>query len=141
MGGTIPGLPAVIIGRNADLGWGLTSSYLDDQDVYIEKLNPDAPGEYLTPQGFAKFETRDAVIGVRGAEPVHFELRWTRHGPVIPGDNFGVAAITPPGHVASLAWTALTAEDRSVGAAIALMRARSVAGGDARRSAAIWRRR
>ncbi len=126
MGATIPGIPAVIIGRNADLGWGLTASYLDDQDLYIEKLNPDAPDEYLTPQGFAKFETRDAIIGVRGAEPVHFALRWTRHGPVIPGDNFGVAGITPPGHVASLAWTALTAEDRSVGASIALMRAHSV---------------
>ena len=48
---------------------------------------------------------------------------------MIPGDNFGAAAITPPGHVAALAWTALTAEDRSVGAAIALMRAHSIAGG------------
>ena len=44
MGATIPGLPAVVIGRNADLGWGLTSSYLDDQDVYIERLDPDDPG-------------------------------------------------------------------------------------------------
>ena len=54
------------IGRNADLGWGLTASYLDDQDVYIERLNPDDPDEYLTPQGFRPFETREAVIGVRG---------------------------------------------------------------------------
>ena len=44
MGATIPGIPAVVIGRNADLGWGLTASYLDDQDVYIEQLNPDEPG-------------------------------------------------------------------------------------------------
>jgi penicillin amidase len=126
MGGTIPGIPAVIVGRNADLGWGLTSSYLDDQDVYIEKLNPDNPDEYLTPAGFAAFETREAVIAVQGAEPVRFELRWTRHGPVIPGDSFGAASVTPPGHVATLAWTALTAEDRSVGSAIALMRAHSI---------------
>lgn len=129
MGATIPGIPAVIVGRNADLGWGLTASYLDDQDLYVEKLNPDAPDEYLTPQGFAKFQTREAIIGVRGAAPVRAELRWTRHGPVIPGDNFGAASITPPGHVAVLAWTALTAEDRSVGAAIALMRAHSVQDG------------
>ena len=126
IGGTIPGLPAIVIGRNAELGWGLTSSYLDDQDVYIERLNPDDPGAYLTPAGYRELETRTAVIGVRGAEPVNFEVQRTRHGPVIPGDHFGAAAITPPGHVASLAWTALTAEDRSVGAAIALMRARSI---------------
>ena len=73
IGGTIPGMPAVLIGRNADLGWGLTSSYLDDQDVYIERLNPDDPDEYLTPDGYRGFETREAVIAVRGAEPVSFE--------------------------------------------------------------------
>ena len=43
IGGTIPGIPAVLVGRNADLGWGLTASYLDDQDVYIERLEPDRP--------------------------------------------------------------------------------------------------
>ena len=127
MGGSIPGIPAIVIGRNPDLGWGLTASYLDDQDVYVEKLNPDDPKQYLTPQGWADFQTRDTEIDVRGAAPETLTLRWTRHGPVIPGDHFGMAAITPPGHVAALAWTALTAEDRSLGSAIALMRAHSVA--------------
>jgi penicillin amidase len=126
MGGTIPGIPSVLIGRNSDLGWGLTSSYLDDQDVYIEKLNPANPGEYLTPAGYKPFETREAVILVRDAEPVTRTLRWTRHGPVIPGNHFGAAAVTPPEHVASLAWTALMPEDRSAGAAIGLMRAHSI---------------
>ncbi len=126
MGGTIPGIPAVLVGRNDALGWGLTSSYLDDQDIYIERLNPENPGEYLTPDGYRPFETRSTVITVRGAEPVTQTLRWTRHGPVIPAPHFGAAAVTPPGHVASLAWTALTTEDRSVGAAIELMRARTI---------------
>ena len=126
MGATIPGVPAVLIGRNADLGWGLTSSYLDDQDVYIERLNPADPDEYLTPTGYARFETRTATIRVKGAPDVTSELRWTRHGPVIPGDWFGAASVTPPGDVASLAWTALTADDPSIGAAIALMRAHSI---------------
>ncbi len=126
IGGTIPGLPSVIIGRNEDLGWGLTSSYLDDQDVYIEKLNPENADEYLTPEGYRRFEVRDAAIAVRGGDPVHLKLRWTRHGPVIPGDGFGAAAITPPGHVAVLAWTALTPDDRSVGAALELMQAHSI---------------
>ncbi len=126
IGGTIPGIPAVLVGRNADLGWGLTASYLDDQDVYIERLDPDDPGRYLTPDGPRAFETRRATIAVKDAAPVEVALRWTRHGPVIPGDDFGAAAVTPPGHVAALAWTALTPEDRSIGAAIALMRAHSI---------------
>lgn len=126
IGGSIPGIPAILVGRNADLGWGLTASYLDDQDVYIERLDPKDPTRYLTPEGLRPFETRPATIAVKGGDPVAVTLRWSRHGPVIPGDNFGAAAVTPPGHVAALAWTALTPEDRSVGAAIALMRAHSI---------------
>jgi len=129
MGGTIPGIPAVLIGRNAHLGWGLTSSYLDDQDVYIERLNPDDPGQYLTPAGYRDFQAREVSIPVKGREPEVRTLRWTRHGPVIPDHHFGAEAVTPPDHVASLAWTALTPQDRSVGAAIALMRAQTVRAG------------
>jgi acyl-homoserine lactone acylase PvdQ len=33
------------------LGWGLTTAIVDDQDVVIEKLNPDNPEEYLLPDG------------------------------------------------------------------------------------------
>ncbi|HVL20004.1 MAG TPA: penicillin acylase family protein [Amaricoccus sp.] len=126
IGATIPGMPAVLLGRNPDVGWGLTSSYLDDQDVYIEKLNPENPDEYLTPTGWQPFETRTATIAVKDAAPVTVTLRRSRHGPVIPGDAFGASAVTPPGHVATLAWTALTAEDRSIGAAIGLMRSKTV---------------
>jgi penicillin G amidase len=134
MGATIPGLPAVLIGRNEKLAWGLTSSYLDDQDIFIEKLDPDDPAKYLTPDGPRTFRRREAVISVRGQEaPERRELRWTRHGPVIPADHFGASAVTPPGHVAALAWTGFLVEDRSVGAAIALMRAGSI---DAARDAA-----
>ena len=34
---------------------------------------------------------------------------------MLPGTHFGIADITPPGHVAALSWTALSAEDTSVG--------------------------
>jgi penicillin amidase len=127
IGATIPGIPAILIGRNPELGWGLTASYLDDQDIYIERLDPNDPDKYLTPEGYKPFTTRVAKIDVKGAAPVEETLRWTRHGPVVPPDRFGIAAVTPPGHVASLAWTALTPDDRSIGAAIELMRAHSIA--------------
>ncbi len=126
MGATIPGIPAMLIGRNPSLGWGLTASYLDDQDLYVERVNPLDAQEYLGPEGWLRFTERSAVIGIKDEAAETHPLRWTRHGPVLPGDAFGAAGVTPEGYVASLAWTALTAEDRSVGAAIALMRAQSV---------------
>ncbi|MDP5334730.1 MAG: penicillin acylase family protein, partial [Paracoccaceae bacterium] len=126
IGGTIPGIPIVLSGRSEDLGWGITSSYLDDQDLFIEQLNPDNPEEYLTPEGFKPFETRPSIVNIKGAAPVTLTLRWTENGPVLPGSHANLGAITPPGHVASLAWTALTPADTTMSAGLGLMYARTV---------------
>lgn len=129
IGATIPGVPAVLLGRSDAVGWGLTSSYLDDQDVHVEQLNPDNPEQYRTPDGWTEFETRRSILTVKDAPPVTLTLRWTRNGPVLPGSHFDLAAITPPGHVASVSWTALSAADTTMTAAIRMMQARSVADG------------
>ncbi|KIN65134.1 Penicillin amidase family protein [Sulfitobacter noctilucicola] len=126
IGGTIPGMPVVLTGRSAALGWGLTSSYLDDQDVYVEELNPDNAQEYRTPDGFKPFVNKSSIITVKDADPVTLTLRWTDNGPVLPGSHYNLASITPPGHVTSLNWTVLSARDTSLGAAMALMEAKSV---------------
>jgi penicillin amidase len=126
IGGTIPGMPAILSGRSNDLGWGLTSSYLDDQDVHIERLNPENPGEYLTPEGYKPFRTARSIIRIKDAEPVTLTLRWTDNGPVLPGSHADLGTVTPAGHVASLSWTALDPADTTMSAAIALMGAASV---------------
>lgn len=126
IGGTLPGVPAVLVGRNGSLAWGLTTVGMDDQDVYIEKLNPDDPDEYQTPEGWARFVSRRETIRAAGGAEETVTLRWTRHGPVPPPDLYDLGAVTPEGHVAALSWTALNAEDRSIEAALRLMRARTV---------------
>ncbi|MFP4273554.1 MAG: penicillin acylase family protein [Paracoccaceae bacterium] len=126
IGGTIPGMPVILTGRSADLGWGLTSSYLDDQDVFLEELNPDDPNLYRTPDGWAPFETRRSIIEVRDAPPVTVTLRWTENGPVLPPKRYGLGNVTPPGHVAALGWTALSEDDTSMSSAMAIMRAQNV---------------
>jgi penicillin amidase len=126
IGGTIPGIPAVLVGRSAALGWGLTSSYLDDQDVLIERLSPDNPEQYLTPEGWKPFETRRSIVNIRDAEPVTLTLRWTENGPVLPGTHYDLASVTPQGHVAAIAWTALDRADTSMTAALRLMQAQNI---------------
>ncbi len=121
IGATIPGIPAILLGRSDTLGWGLTSSYLDDQDVLIEKLNPDNREEYETPGGWKRFETRRSIIRVKDHDPVTITLRWSDNGPILPGSHFDLSTITPPGHVAALSWTALQPDDTSMTAAIRLM--------------------
>ena len=126
IGGTIPGIPAVLSGRSEALGWGLTTSYLDDLDVYIEQLNPDNPDEYRTPDGYKKFRAKDILIHVKNQAPRTIQMRWTENGPVIPGTQFDLQSITPKGHVTSIRWTALDSNDQSMTALLNMMRAKSI---------------
>jgi penicillin amidase len=126
IGGTIPGVPLVLVGRSDDFGWGLTSSYLDDQDVFIERLNPDNPETYLTPEGWKPFDTRRTIIRIKDADPLTITLRQTENGPVLPASHYDLGSVTPPGHVAALGWTLLDGADTSMSAAMALMRARTI---------------
>jgi penicillin amidase len=126
IGGTIPGTPLVLVGRSDRLGWGLTTAYVDDQDVVIEALNPDDPEEYRTADGWARFESRQSIIKVKDAPPVTLTLRWSRNGPVLPGGHYDLGSITPAGHVAAISWTALSGTDTSMSGALALMRAQNV---------------
>ncbi len=110
------------------MGWGLTSSYLDDQDIVIERLNPENPEEYALPDGsWAPFETRQTIVTVKDGTPITLTLRWSRNGPILSGGLYDLETVTPAGHVAALSWTALSGADTSMTAAIRLMRAQSVA--------------
>lgn len=126
IGGTIPGMPVVLLGRSDRIGWGITSSYADDQDVHIERLNPDNTAELLTPDGFKPMRTRTSIVRIKDGADMTLTLRWSENGPVLPGRHWDLASITPPGHVASLAWTVLTDEDTSMTAAMKLMKADTV---------------
>lgn len=126
IGGTIPGVPLVLVGRSEKLGWGLTTAYVDDQDVVIEALNPENREEYQTPEGWATFESRQSIIKVKDAEPVTLTLRWSKNGPILPGGHYDLGSITPAGHVAAISWTALSGADTSLSGAMALMRAQDV---------------
>jgi penicillin amidase len=126
IGATIPGMPLVLLGRSELLGWGLTSSYLDDQDVVMEKINPDNPGQYLTPQGPKDFKQARTIITVKDAAPVTITQLWSEAGPILPAHFYDLGTVTPTGAVAALEWTALDGADTSMSAAMALMRAHSV---------------
>lgn len=126
IGGTIPGMPLILVGRSESLGWGLTTAYVDDQDVLIEKLNPEQPNQYLTPEGWKEFETRRSIIQVKDAAPVTLDLRWTENGPVLPARHYNLGSVTPDGHVAAVSWTLLSDRDTSFDAGWKLMGARTV---------------
>ncbi|MCH1469989.1 MAG: penicillin acylase family protein, partial [Planktomarina sp.] len=126
IGGTIPGLPLVLVGRSEKLGWGLTSSNLDDTDVYIEQLNPLEPSEYKTPEGYKPFAKKQSIVRIKDKSPVTLEMFWTENGPVLPSSHANLGSVTPLGHVTSIASTLLSSQDTSIEAGFDLMAAHSV---------------
>ncbi|MCX7890585.1 MAG: penicillin acylase family protein [Rhodobacteraceae bacterium] len=129
IGATVPGIPAILAGRNDAFGWGITASGIDDLDLHVEELNPADPERYRSPDGWTPFAVRRTIVEVRDAQPVTLTLRDTANGPVLPGTHFDLATVTPPGSVMSVAWTALEPADTSMDAVVDLMQARSIAAG------------
>ncbi|MBT7800149.1 MAG: penicillin acylase family protein [Tateyamaria sp.] len=127
IGGTIPGMPLVLTGRSDKLGWGLTSAYVDDQDLFIEEINRNNPLQYRTLNGFKEFEKSTSIIEIKDSDPITLTLRWTENGPVLPGNFYNLETVTPPGHVAALSWTVLSSVDTSMQAALQIMKAQTVA--------------
>ena len=110
IGGTLPGVPAVLVGRNARIAWGLTNTGADVQDLYLERL--DSP-----------FSEREEIIKVKGAADERLRVRMSRHGPVISEVSRSAVEAAPRGYAVSLAWTALAEDDLTMQAALKLPRA------------------
>ena len=102
-----PGLPGVALGHNEHIAWGFTIFGLDQQDLYIEELNPANPLEYRTDTGWRAMTTRHEIVKVRGAAAQDVVLKFTRHGPVLWSDEHRALALhwvgTEPGTAGYLA--------------------------------------
>ena len=104
VGVSIPGAPFVITGRNRAVSWGMTNAYVDDVDLFMERVDPADSTRYLTPDGSRPFEVVAETIQVKGREaPEILKVRRTRHGPILPTstDASGDTLL-------ALQWTALT---------------------------------
>lgn len=127
IGGTLPGLAGVILGRTQRVAWAFTNTGPDAQDLYLERIAPGDGTRYITPDGPVAFSTRREIIRVKGEDDVVLEVRETRHGPVISDVSPQASALLPPGYVLSLAWTALSANDQSAAFPLRAAKARNAA--------------
>jgi penicillin amidase len=110
IGGTLPGVPGILVGRNDRIAWGLTATYADVQDLYLERLD-------------SAFATHEEIIKVKGAPDERITVRRSRHGPVISDVSRNALDAAPRGYALALAWTALAEDDVTMQAALRLARA------------------
>ncbi len=113
---TIPGLPFVIIGRNAAIAWGITNMMADDCDFFIERLDSTRKFYFVTDSTTAPLSFTDDTIAVRNADPIIFRIYRTRNGPIISphhlatllamlGDTLAAVQQYLHRHVLALQWT------------------------------------
>ena len=121
-GATVPGLPFVVLGHNQRIAWGVTSTNIDVEDLFVEQIAGDGT-QYLTPAGPQSFETANETIAVKGGASVPLVVRRTRHGPVVSDVSADVAKAGGKEVVMALAATFLQPKDTTAEAMHKLSRA------------------
>jgi len=124
IGGTLPGIPAVVLGRTDKFAWSFTNTGPDVQDLYIEQIDTNNPGMYRGPDGLLPFKVHQEIIDIKGAPSLTFLVKETRHGPVI-SDSYARAkrVIDTDRYALALRWTALDIENQSVAGLFEMNRA------------------
>jgi penicillin amidase len=110
IGATFPGLPAIVIGHNERVAWGVTNVGPDTQDLYIERINPANPNQYAVGDEWEAMTVVEESIVVDGEdEPLRWAARSTRHGPLI-------SDVTGTGVPIAMRWVALEPGDTTMDA-------------------------
>jgi penicillin G amidase len=99
IGAMFPGTPVFIWGRNRHISWGLTNFNLDNQDLYIEKINPKNPSQVMFKGKWVDMKIVRERINYKDGKNMSskdIEVRITPHGPIINDieDGLGKAPIS-----------------------------------------------
>jgi penicillin amidase len=130
IGATLPGAPAIAIGRNRYIAWGETNVMADVEDLYRERIDPT--GRFVEFQGAQEpLRLVSETIVVKGAQPIQLSVRISRHGPLISdainANNAESTQVSKPAPLEPLAfrWTALDPDDTTVDSFLHLNEARN----------------
>lgn len=91
VGIAMPGVPGILIGRNEHVAVGITNSYGDAQDLYVETLDPKNKNNYLEGKRSIPFTVIKETLKIKdkkaenGFTTREIAIRTTRRGPVISG--------------------------------------------------------
>lgn len=111
LGFAFPGVPGVLhFGHTGGVAWAVTNAVADTHDVFLERLEPDAP-------------RRTETVEVRDAAPADVEIVSARTGPAI---LIGAEAGLPPDSAFTALTPPLTARRAGFEAIVPLLRARTV---------------
>ena len=77
------GMPAVLIGRNRRMTWGITNNICSQRDLYQEKTSDGHPGCYLFDGQWQPRRELTELIHIRGFGPVAKRIVFSQNGPIV----------------------------------------------------------
>ena len=117
----LPGVPALMIGFNEQVAWGLTNVGQDVLDWYRLEWADEARTAYYFDGKEEPVQFRAETIQVKGARTVYDTVRYTRFGPIVYEDP------ERPQHNLAMRWLAHDRpDDFDLNAAFKLLQAGSV---------------
>ena len=87
-GASFPGAPAIVIGFNDSIAWGVTNAGRDVMDLYNVRFKDELKKEYLMNGNWILSEQRQEVIQVRDASNLSEMVPITQYGPVLYDKDF-----------------------------------------------------
>ncbi|HVZ26415.1 MAG TPA: penicillin acylase family protein [Sediminibacterium sp.] len=103
-GASFPGSPAVIIGFNDSIAWGVTNAGRDVLDYYQMQFRDSTMSEYLYNGVWTKAEKRTEIIHVKGQPDLVEHIAMTVFGPVMYDHTYSNASTQ--GKYLAVHWTA-----------------------------------
>lgn len=100
VGVALPGVPGLLIGRNAHVAFGVTNAYGDSQDLFIETPAPGLPDHVLERGRAVPMGRIEEVIRVRdpkapgGLREEQMTVRTTARGPIVADGLAGDAMLS-----------------------------------------------
>lgn len=82
-GVALPGTPAIVIGFNKDIAWGVTNTGSDVMDFYRIRFGDEGPGTYWHDGQWKPTATHVETFRIKGEAPIRDTLYYTHHGPIV----------------------------------------------------------
>lgn len=104
-GVSLPGAPAIVVGFNQNIAWGVTNGTQDVKDWYKIKFKDASQNEYEFDGEWKPITRRVEIIKIKGQKPYADTVLYTHFGPVMYDDT---SLVKDPNAIGlAISWTGL----------------------------------
>lgn len=87
-GATVPGSPAILLGFNDAIAWGVTNARRDTRDWYLIDFKDENREEYYYDHLLLKSQRVIEEIKIKGSKTFYDSVLYTHFGPIVYDKNF-----------------------------------------------------